>query len=345
MKKFSAAIILLSLFTLPAHADVVTTKDGARLTGKIVHIGDNVITLETPYAGELSIEKAQVSSFSTDEPVFLRLQSGTTMAGVVQSDASGKLSIQSEDGMLITTPEKVKQSWRPGDNDPQLAEVQSSMRKWKYKAGVDINGKSGNSDEFGTRIKVDAKLTGPNDELHFYGSIDRQEKNSKKTSDETIGGVAYDSYVYKDWGWYVREELENDEFEEIDLRSTSAGGLTYRIINKPRQKLRGRLGLAYLYESYTTNRDEQATSLDLGAYHRYKDEAEYYEVETDVTLLPSLEGGGGYLLSHDSGVEVPLGKDFWKLRIGVTNDYNSDPNPGRDKLDTTYYTRMLLEWE
>lgn len=48
---------------------------------------------------------------------------------------------------------------------------------------------------------------------------------------------------------------------------------------------------------------------------------------------------------HDSGFEIPLSAGFWKLRLGLNNQYNSRPQPGREELDTTYYTRLVLNWK
>jgi hypothetical protein len=33
------------------------------------------------------------------------------------------------------------------------------------------------------------------------------------------------------------------------------------------------------------------------------------------------------------------------VRLGISNDYNSQPRPGKEKLDTTYYTKFLLSWK
>jgi hypothetical protein len=33
----------------------------------------------------------------------------------------------------------------------------------------------------------------------------------------------------------------------------------------------------------------------------------------------------------------------WKLKMGVHNEYNSEPGLGIQKLDTTYFTRLILD--
>jgi hypothetical protein len=36
---------------------------------------------------------------------------------------------------------------------------------------------------------------------------------------------------------------------------------------------------------------------------------------------------------------------MWKLRMGVANDYTSKPSIGKKRLDTTYFTRLVLNWK
>jgi len=49
-------------------------------------------------------------------------------------------------------------------------------------------------------------------------------------------------------------------------------------------------------------------------------------------------------LTLDTALAVPLGNsDIWKLKLGVTNEYNSQPQPGLDRLDNTYYANIVLE--
>ena len=54
-------------------------------------------------------------------------------------------------------------------------------------------------------------------------------------------------------------------------------------------------------------------------------------------------GTGGFALIGQS--EVPLLSTQWKLRLGVANDYNSQPGRGVKRLDTTYFTRLVLNWK
>jgi len=44
-------------------------------------------------------------------------------------------------------------------------------------------------------------------------------------------------------------------------------------------------------------------------------------------------------------IELPLANPSWKLRIGLINDYNGKPGKGVEKMDTGYFTRLVLSWK
>lgn len=324
--------------------DVVETQDGARLVGTLKSIDGGKITLETAYAGTLEIDAAQVASFSTDNPVFLRLESGNTMSGVVQSNPDGTMSIRNQDGTMNTTMDRVTQSWGMDEEDPRVLAEQSKQRKWQYRLAADVSGKGGNNDESSLGFRGNATLAGPNDKLVFYASYFRSEQNDVKTDDETIGGVRYESFVIGDLGWYTRAEFENDEFENLDLRSTAGGGLTYRFINEDNHNLTGRFGGAYRYQSFLDGTDAEDLTVDLGLSHNYSHN-EYWSVDTEITLNPAISDFGDFVLKQNTVFLVPIPNTWWAFNFGFGNDYNSEPGIGFDEWDYRYFAGLTLDFD
>ncbi|MGJ8641295.1 MAG: DUF481 domain-containing protein [Opitutaceae bacterium] len=333
---------ILALTQTVAQADTVVTTDGARLTGTVTSINAGVIHLKTSYAGTLKIKQDQVTSFETDEPVFVRLASGSTMSGPVKSAGSGKLKINSQDGTLQTDMSKVAASWGATAEDPAIV---AQRRNWKYRGGFDLLGKDGNTEEFSIGLTLDAKLKSANDELAFFAQYEQREQNDVTTEDRIAGGVSYESFFSKTFGWYVRTELEQDEIDQIELRSTTGAGLSYRLIDNDKQTLVARSGLGYRFTSYDTAvADESSATLDFGLAHTYiyKD---LFTMENNLTFVPSVDDFDVYLIVHDSGISIPLGNSQnWKIRFGIKNEYDSEP-AALEKMDTTYYTRMTYSWD
>jgi putative salt-induced outer membrane protein YdiY len=331
-------------------ADEVIVQGGTVLKGKISSISDAIIEIETEYAGPLQVDRAKVTGFSTEDPVFVRLASGAVMPGTVSASDEGTLKISGVDGVLSAPLSSVRQGWVEPGNDPEILAREKAAaeleRKWKYQVSANINGKSGNTDEQSIGANFSATLAGKYDELKFYGLYNRQTTDGVKSSDERKVGTRYTSYFNDPWGWYVRQELENDEFENIKLRSVTAGGLSYRFADEDHYKLSANSGLSYRYESYDDGTPaKDSVGLDIGLQHFYRFKNNF-EINNELTYIPSVEDFANYLLTQNSWIDFPLGDSkLWKVRMGLRNDYNSEPEGGRKTTDTTYYSSFVAEWD
>ena len=289
----------------------------------------------------------KVTSVATDAPVTTRLADETTVTGVTEIDSS-KTIIVKNDQLATTAPlDKLKASWVPGATPPPESGYEA--HRWLYTLGADLVGKNGNSDEMTTNVVGEALLVSRLDELKLYGSYQRSKQESTETSDQTIAGASYNAFMYDPWGWYVRGEVERDPFEDIELRTTIAGGLSYRPINVPTHMLRFFLGVGYRNESFTNGNDDNSVgTLDAGLSHRWI-LTPWLTMSNDLTYSPAFDDFGDYLATQDSALEMPVAAATaarkWLLRLGLRNDYKSQPEPGREKLDTTYYVRLLLRFD
>lgn len=341
-KLLLSVIVTLCAFSF-ALADVVETKNGAKLVGKVTKISDGKVTLSTNYAGDVAISQSEIVAIATDEPLAVRLDSGSRIDGKLSTEGAA-VKITGKEGSLSTPVEKIAASWGAGGDDPQLA---ASKRRWTLQTTADISGKDGNTESTGIGLGFVAALVSPQDALKFYGGYNyattTANKVETKSADETKLGIDYSSFFSSTVGWFVRSEFETDSVEGIDLRSTSDFGATYRFIKNASQSLVGRLGAGYRFESYPIGPDNKGTVLSTGLNHSYVFN-KYASIVTDLQYLPAVDDFADYRFMHDTALEVPISAGFWKLRIGINHQYTSRPVAGRENLDTTYYTRLLLNW-
>lgn len=335
------ALLALAL-PVAVSADVVETKDGARIVGKILAISAGAIAVDTNYAGALTIKQSEVVSFSTDQAISVRLASGTRMDGKVNAGADGSLQIVGADGTISTSVAKVAATWTAGAKDPDLAALE---RHWSYEAGLDITGKSGNKQQLGTAGSVRAVLKTPQDTLQFYSAYDRQVADKVKSADQFKAGVDYQNNFHGPLSWYARDEGGFDRIKDIQLYNVAAFGLGYDVIKEPKHVLTTRVGLSYRYEGYKNPGSPSVSSagLDFGLSHEMT--FGNSKLVNRLSLVPTFEDFANYRFTHESFYEVPLVAPFWKLRLGLSNDYNSKPPAGVDKLDTVYFTRLVLTWQ
>jgi len=322
-------------------ADVLETKNGARLVGKIQKISDGSISLKTDYAGEIAVKQSDVTSITTDAPISVRLKSGTVLQGTVVTDAGG-VKISNAEGQLSTQVDKVAASWPAGAEDPAVAALR---RHWAYEAAVDIAGKTGNSEQLGTAVSAKATLKTPEDTLQFYTAYDRQVVDKQKSADQFKAGVDYQDNFHGKLSWYVRDEGGFDRIKDIQLYDVAAFGLGYDVIKEPKHTLTTRAGLSYRYEGYSNpaTPNVSAAGLDLELNHEWT--IGWGKITNQIAYVPSFDDFSNFRFNHESAYEVPLISPIWKLRLGVSNDYNSKPGVGVEKLDTTYFTRLVLTWQ
>lgn len=341
-KAFFLMAVTLVTAVVAVRADVIETKNGARLVGKITKIDGSTVTLTTDYAGTLSIKQAEVVKLQTDGPLFVRLTDGTVMLGTAIPAEAGKIRIEKSDGIVTASVYKIAAIWAPREMDPAILALQ---RKWSYEASVDVTGKSGNSEQLGTAFSLNAVLTGPHDKLRLYTAYNRQRTDGQISADQFKAGIDYSDNFSGRNSWYVRDEGGFDHVKDISFYNTSAAGLGHDFIKKPKHELTGRLGLAFRYENYKNpaTSDVQDAGLDIGLHHEYK----FYKAKlvNNLTYMPLFNDFTNYTIGHESYYEVPLMASKWKLRIGISHDYVSKPGAGVDRLDTTYFTRLVLDWE
>jgi putative salt-induced outer membrane protein YdiY len=352
LRHHSMAAVLAALAGLSSlRADVIETKDGARLVGKVTRIEGGTVTLSTKYAGEIAVQQSEVAVLETEGTVAVRLASGTRIDGRISSSGS-ELKIIGEDGVVSTQVSKIAASWQAGGEDPQVGAMR---RKWTFQTAADISGKSGNTTNSTIGMSFVAALTSPQDSLKFYGSYQYATTSSAKnvtprvttkSADNAKAGVDYSSFFDATYGWFVRSELEQDRVAGVDLRSTSDFGATMRFIHNSRQSLVGRLGAGYRFEAYSDSgqANSKGAVLSTGLNHIYTFN-KYASIVTDLQYIPSVDDFADYRFVHDTALEVPISAGFWKLRVGVNNQYTSRPLRDREALDTTYYTRLILNWK
>jgi len=318
-------------------ADVIETKDGSRIVGHLTKIDAGSVTITTSYAGDITIKQSEITTISTDKPVSVRLDTGARIDGVV-STQNGMVQIAGPDGSIVTTIPKVTQSWPVGTLDPAAGH-------WVYESTVDISGTSGNKTELGTDIGFSAKRISPQDELDFYTAYNRQVAEGEVSTDQFKAGIDYSNDFTATSSWFVRDEAGFDRVLAIDFYETAAAGIGEALIKNNVDLLTARVGLAYRYDSYVSPPVTPAVSAVAADFELNNDlKTATWELVDKLVVLPDLSAFGNDMITQDSYFQIPLKSPAWKFRVGVSNNYISEPPAGIKKLDTNYYARLILDW-
>ncbi len=349
MKHTSLPVLVITAFSLAlatlARADRIELTDGSVINGKLVSAEGGKLKVETTFAGTIEIAQKSVKTFSTDEAVYVGLTGGSTALGKVSATDTG-IRVAAANGEQTAGTGEVAAVWRQGADSPEtrkLKEIAAKLdRKWAYEASVAIAGRTGTSEKFGAAFGFKATLASAHDKLIFSLAAERAEDNGVTTADRQMGGVDYSSFFSPDNGWYVRTSLEKDKIKSLDLRSSSGFGFSRKLIKKESQDLEFRLGLGYLSETYSDNTKFSSLGLDTALLHSYT--FGNSKLTNALTYTAAFKDIGNYRIHHESALELPLTAALWKLKLGFANDYQSIPPAGVERLDTTYFTSLILNW-
>lgn len=343
----ASSLVVLALASA-ARADRIELTDGSVVNGKLLSADQGQFKVETKFAGVITIAQDQIKTFATDEVVNVGLKAGTQVLGTVASTGGG-IAVTAADGQMSASAANVVAVWRPGEDSPAIREAKAAAeklkRRWAYEAGVAINGRTGGSEKFAGALGFKATLESSEDKLMFNAAINRAQENGNQTADDWKAGVDYSSFFTGSAVWYARTELSKDKIKNITLRSNSAFGIGRKLVKTDAQDLEVRFGVGYIYETYTgLTPDFSSAGLDLALIN--KQTIGWATMNNSLTYTPSFKDFSNYRAVHETTFDLPIKSgDFWKLRMGVNNDYQSQPAGNATKLDTTYFTALILNWK
>ncbi len=340
MKKI---VILLLWFCLPAcfpavsaHADVIELENGSTLIGTITRIDENTILVRTDFDGVLSVDAAQVLTYTTDRPVYVAFPGHDPVRGKLTYTRK-QTRIDAADGKVVVSSDAPEQVWPEDAPDPR-------PRQWDFEVGLEAGGRTGNAERLSVGSRAQAKLQGPRDRLLLYLRYAYAKDDGIENANQTAGGIDFEVYFREKHSWYARLEGENDQIAAVDFRATAAAGYGYFFLKKAHHTLRGRTGLMFRHETLKHEPSRAAFGLDLGVSHGYRF-ANAWRLTNDVAYTPSLQDYLDYRIYHESAFDIPIAaSEIWKLRIGISNDYSSKPAENKVYLDTTYFTRLVFSW-
>jgi putative salt-induced outer membrane protein YdiY len=319
-------------------ADVVETKDGSRIVGKITKVDAGSVYIDTRYAGSLTVKQAEVTGIATDRPSGVRLLGGDRIQGVL-TIRNGAVQITGPNGTTTIPVSRIAALWPKEGKDPKLAALD---HHWKFEATLDVNGESGNQTQLGTAAGFKATLANSVDALQLYTNFNRQVTNSQESANQFKTGIDYANNFADAESWYARDEGGFDRVMGISFYDIAASGLGYDLIKTPKDTFTVRAGLAYLYDDYS-NPDTPIVN-STGADFEINNALQRgdWKLTNRVAIDPEFANLHNFGIEHESAYEIPLAAPGWKLRVGVANNYHSRPGDDIQKLDTTYFTRLIL---
>lgn len=348
MKKFLTSLPFLFLCCV-ALADQVTLKNGDRLSGSILKYDGKNLVLKSELAGDVTIPWEAVTAISSTQPLNVGLKDGQMVVGAVTT-TEGKIQVATKDTGAVTAPRDSIQFIRSKDEqaayeaevdhyrNPRLVDLWVGFLDLGYAAS------RGNADTSTFTLSANATRATSRDkiEAHFNSIFSSSDAGGKQltTANAKRGGVSYNLNINRRWFGFGSVDLENDQFQSLDLRFVPAGGLGYHALQNERTILDMELGAAENREFFSTGLNRSSTEILLGEEltHKVNKSTSFHQ---KLVFFPNLTDGGNYRINFDLSAVTSIRKWFsWQFT--VSDRFLSNPVPGRKENDVLFTTGARL---
>ena len=317
--------------------DEIVLIDGSRILGTVTESREGVVTIETDFAGTLSVAIDKIDTLKTSESVVVLLADDTVIRDkplliedkqLVLADGASVGPEYPLQELLVVNPEP----WELGQG-----------YKWTGLVNFAMSMERGNSDTDELDYKLDTQWRSKRDRytLRWNGEID--EANNEKNADNWQAIAKYDYFLTDPNYWGMLVAAEKDKFKDLDLRYMVGPYLGRQIFDQPIFALQAELGVSYVNEQYNVAEDQDypATNWSLRATSDYLggDSKLYF----DQVGIWNLDETSDVVVNSTFGLSFPL---LWNFEAAaeILWEYNSGAVEDVDDLDETYKVRIGYTW-
>ena len=332
---------LVILMPVGAQAETATSvedelllKNGSRLFGTVVTVRDRLVTLNTSFAGTLSISMDDIVSVNNKNPVVMLLADQRVIA-------STSLIIDQENLVLPDSAQTYPVEDLAVIN-PQPWELGKGYR-WTGSVSFALALQRGNTDSDELNYRLDPVWRSKQDRYTVKASGELDETNGKQSANnwQIIGKYDYFLAGPRYTGFFV--SVENDKFQDLDIRYVVGPYYGSQFYDKPIFSLQGELGVSYVKATYDiaeTQRYGAATwNVHMTSNYLGGKSALYF----DQLGIWNLKDTSDIILNTTFGLSFPL---MWDLEAAAEMlfEYDSGAVMGVDDLDQTYKIRLGYTW-
>lgn len=231
----------------------VELRDGSLIKGTIVGMDGGQLTIDTGFAGPVSVDFSQIKNMSSELKLSLQLSEDTVLNGPITSAGDDTITVGIPD-----TDEDIRLS---------LSKIRSINKKpITYTGNINIGGQvaDGNTRTKSGAANAEFIARSERQRLTLRGAWNYAQDSRNLTARNTRGGIKYDFFFTKKWYLWSSAFFEGDKFQDIDLRTALTAGLGYQIIEKgestvewlSRASSNVELGLGYFNENFARSPDD-----------------------------------------------------------------------------------------
>lgn len=374
MYRACAATMALTLL-LPAclaRADTVWLKDGSIVKGEILEVNDDHLKIDTDFANEISIDLGDIDSLRSTHEMTITFSDESERTGYLRKLPDGSVYLSqtpppdpASDAATAAVPAGVPSAEAlPGNDDVEpddlldLSSIHKMEQKkayfwYKSNFALGVSGASGNTETANANISGAIRPRFGKNLIDIDGQANYQDSEGETTASNWRTQLMYTRELTMKWGATGFVSFENDEKQDLSLRTAIGAGASRLIRDTSKTHLDVFLGLAYvkegfelpdggdplLFESSSTygairwqaNYTQDIVSDDYQFYHNHR-------------LTHGVISETQFLALTTTGLNIEFIGDL-DIQLELQFDYNSDPTGGTKNEDLRYLVKLKYDFE
>ncbi|MDZ7783484.1 MAG: DUF481 domain-containing protein [Halioglobus sp.] len=315
--------------------DEIVLLDGSRVVGTITSARDGELTVDTSFAGTLTIQLDQVESLVTGGPETLLLEDDSVVR---------EQPVRIVDGQIASAVEPSRRYPVSALNaiNPEPWELGRGY-KWTGLVDFALSFERGNSDTDELDYRLESSWRSVRDRYRILARGENDETDGTETADNWLLRGKWDYFIEDPNYWGFLAQAEQDKFADLDLRWLAGPFIGRQIFDTPRLRLAGEFGASYVTEEFITAEDQ-----------------DYPAAIWDIDVTSDYLGGDSSLYLRQFGlwnldetsdvvVDTTLGLSFpllfrFEAAAEIMWEYDSGAVENVDNLDETYRLRIGYKW-
>lgn len=302
-------------------ADEVILCNGDRVSGELKGVRKGRLTLDTSYAGTLSVEWKAVCGLDATRPMVVITASGQEC----HLD-----SLKGKEAVLEGACPAKNQGGVPFKDVTVIREPGPS-KKTNGRINLGLSRQEGNSDS--TTLNLDAflEIDRRPGRYSLGAELDQTRTEGSYSVNRASFSAQYDRFLTDGIFGYVNTGFKKDELADLGLRSSLGAGGGWQAMDEEWASLSLEAGVAYVVEDYTKGPDAYYTALRWAIGWRMRTWADLELFHNQSGLL-GLGGGSGTVIKARTGLRIPM-RPGLSATIQNNLDWNSKPATGSEELD------------
>ena len=333
-------------------ADTVVLKNGDHLSGSIIKLDAESLTIESEFAGTLTIQWDAVTEIASEEPLYVILQDQQKLVGFLLTQ-EGKVTVKTEDaGQVNVALDKIQTIRSSAEEEAFQMEIErlrnpGLLDLWGGFLDLGYAAARGNADTTTFNLGVNAARTSERDKLSVYLTSIRATNDtaglSQTTANATRGGIKYNLNTSERSSAFGFTDLEYDEFQRLDLRFVAGGGMTYQVLDREHTTFDISTGGAFNKEFFSTGLRRSSGEVLFGQEltHRLSG---ITTLEEKFTVYPNMSDWGAYRINFDISAVTRLNR-WLSWQISLSDRFLSNPVSGNKQNDYLFTTGLRFTFE